>query len=90
MHFCCTVDQEGRFSYPWGTQIEPVPRLPRGDPDHLVASNSDLEIDARTHHFGGGESFDLDYAVHALVTIERRAAARSPSDGPSVSRASDW
>jgi Domain of unknown function (DUF222)/HNH endonuclease len=74
-----TVDDEGRFYSPWGAQIEPAPRLPRGDPGQLVASNSDLNIDDRTHHPGGGESFDLDYAVHALVTIKRRAA-RSRGD----------
>jgi hypothetical protein len=70
-----TVDHEGRFHYPWGTEIEPVPRLPRGDPDELVASNSKLAIHEHSYHLSGGESFDLDYAVHALVTIERRAAA---------------
>jgi Domain of unknown function (DUF222)/HNH endonuclease len=69
------VDQEGRFYYPWGTEIPPVPRLPAGDPDELVAANSTLAIDDRSYHLSGSESFDLDYAVLALITIERRAAA---------------
>jgi hypothetical protein len=73
------VDHEGRFYYPWGTQIEPVPSLPRGDPNQLLASNSKLDIDDSTYHLGGGESFDLDYAVLAMVTIARRAA-RSRGD----------
>lgn len=30
------VDAEGRFFYPWGGQIAPVPRLPRGDPAALA------------------------------------------------------
>jgi len=30
------VDEEGRFFFPWGQQIERVPRLPRGDPAGLV------------------------------------------------------
>jgi hypothetical protein len=45
----------------------------------LVSLNSDLDVDDRTHDPGGGESFDLDYAVHAMVTIKRRAA-RSRGD----------
>ena len=70
-----TVDREGRFYYPWGAQIAPVPRLPRGDPDQLVAANGRLAIDDRTYHPGGGERFDLDYALYALIAIQRRSAS---------------
>jgi hypothetical protein len=69
-----TVDHEGRFYYPWGTQVAPVPPLPRGDPGELVASNSRFAIDDRTYDPGGGERFDLDYALYGLIAIERRAA----------------
>jgi hypothetical protein len=78
-----TVDREGRFYYPWGAEIAAVPRLPRGSPDQLVAANSSLAIDERSYHSGGSESFDLDYAVYALITIERRAAGRGdPGQDP--------
>jgi Domain of unknown function (DUF222)/HNH endonuclease len=70
-----TVDQDGRFYYPWGTQVAPVPPLPRGDPSQLVAANSAVGIDDRTYNLGGGERFDLDYALYALTTIQRRAAS---------------
>jgi len=70
-----TVDREGRFYYPWGAQIAPVPGLPRGDPDQLVAANGRLAIDDRTYHPGGDERFDLDYALHGLITIQRRSAS---------------
>jgi hypothetical protein len=69
-----SVDQQGRFYYPWGTEIASAPRLPRGSPDQLVAANSSLTIDERTYNPGGGESFDLDYALYGLLAIQRRAA----------------
>jgi hypothetical protein len=69
-----TVDDEGRFSYPWGAEIPPVPTLPRGDPERLLASNGNLRIDERTYQLGGGEHFDLDYALYGLIAIQRRAA----------------
>jgi hypothetical protein len=73
-----TVDAEGRFFYPWGTEVVAAPVLPRGDPERLIAANSPA-IDERSFHLSGSESFDLDYAVLAMVTIERRAA-RSRGD----------
>jgi hypothetical protein len=76
-----TVDDEGRFYYPWGTELEHVPRLPRGDPERLLASNGNLRIDERTYQLGGGERFDLDYALHGLIAIQRRAA-QSRGDPP--------
>jgi Domain of unknown function (DUF222)/HNH endonuclease len=76
-----SVDQEGRFYYPWGTEIEQVPRLPRGDPDQLLAANSNLQIDDRTYPLTGSEEFDLDYAVLAMVTIERHAAKSRGAPG---------
>jgi hypothetical protein len=69
-----TVDDEGRFYYPWGAEIPPVPTLPRGDPERLLASNGNLRIDERTYQLGGGEHFDLDYALYGLIAIQRRAA----------------
>jgi hypothetical protein len=75
-----TVDRQGRFFYPWGVEIQPAPQLPRGDPDQLVAGNHP-GIDEHSFRLSGSESFDLDYTVLALVTIDRRAA-RSRSDPP--------
>jgi hypothetical protein len=49
--------------------------LPRGDPGQHVASNNKPAIDDRTYHAGGGESFDLDYALYGLTTIQGRAAS---------------
>ena len=65
------VDAEGRFFYPWGGQIVPVPRLPRGDPAALAAR--DLSIDDSTCEPGTGEPLDLAEAVEALLRIEARA-----------------
>ena len=67
------VDQQGRFYYPWGTEIVAAPALPRGDPEQLIAANSPA-LDERSFHLSGSESFDLDYAVLALATVEQRAA----------------
>jgi HNH endonuclease len=68
-----TVDAQGRFYYPCGAEILQVPRLPRGDPERLIAANSP-EIDEHSYQLSGSESFDLDYAVLALATIERHTA----------------
>jgi Domain of unknown function (DUF222)/HNH endonuclease len=68
-----TVDAQGRFYYPWGTEILQVPRLPRGDPERLIAANNP-EIDEHSYQLSGSESFDLDYTVLALATIERHTA----------------
>ena len=67
-----TVDPQGRFYSPWGAEIAQVPRLPRGDPEQLIAANNP-EIDEHSYQLSGSESFDLDYAVLALATIERHA-----------------
>jgi hypothetical protein len=75
------VDHDGRFYYPWGTEIERAPRPPRGDPDELVAAHRDLRIDDQSYRLSGSESFDLDYAVLALITIDRHAA-KSRGDPP--------
>ena len=54
----------------------PPSRRPQGgDPGGLAAGNTYLAIDDRTYNLGGGESFDLDYAVYALIALERRAAS---------------
>jgi hypothetical protein len=76
-----TVDEQGRFYYPWGAEIARVPPLPRGDPYELVAANDNAALDERSYHLSGSESFDLDYAVLALATIQRRAA-KSRGDPP--------
>jgi hypothetical protein len=69
-----TVDQQGRFYYPWGVEIVAAPALPRGDAEQLIAAHSNLRIDDRSFHLSGSEEFDLDYAVYAIVNIQRHAA----------------
>ncbi|MGZ4356125.1 MAG: DUF222 domain-containing protein [Gaiellaceae bacterium] len=66
------VDREGRFFYPGGAQITPVPPLPR-DTAALADRNRDLSIDASTCEPGTGERLDLAAAVEELLRKERRA-----------------
>jgi hypothetical protein len=61
------VDGEGRFFYPWGGEIPPVPTLPRGDPQRLA----DPEIDERTCRHGSGEPMDLAATVDRLLAVVR-------------------
>jgi hypothetical protein len=61
------VDREGRFFYPWGGEIPPVPTLPRGDPQRL----DDPEIDDRTCRHGLGERMDLAATVDRLLAAVR-------------------
>jgi Domain of unknown function (DUF222)/HNH endonuclease len=72
-----TVDHEGRFYYPWGAEIEHVPKLPRGDPGRLIAGNNP-EIDEQSYPLTGIDEFDLDYAVYALVTIDAAKSRGHP------------
>lgn len=69
-----TVDREGRFFYPWGVEVVAAPVLPPGDSEQLIAGNNNPQLDEHSFHLSGSEEFDLDYAVLALATIERRAA----------------
>lgn len=68
------VDAEGHFFYPWGVELEPVPRLPRGDPAALTERNRRLAIDARTCEPGLGDRLDPALAVDDMLAIERKAA----------------
>jgi Domain of unknown function (DUF222)/HNH endonuclease len=63
------VDRKMRFHDRWGQQFPAVPRLPRGQPDELVARNRDLGIDAETCEPGTGEPLELAAAVDALLSI---------------------
>ena len=71
------VDHEGRFYYPWGGEISPVPRLPRGDPAELARRNRDVAIDARTCKPGDGDPLDLDLAIDHIYAIQERADRRA-------------
>jgi hypothetical protein len=70
------LDEEGRFFYPWGGEIAPVPPLPPGDPSAVAAGNSHLTIDARTCDTGTGERLNLAASVADLIEIDRRAKPR--------------
>jgi Domain of unknown function (DUF222)/HNH endonuclease len=71
-----SVGQDLRVYDPWGQPLPAVPPLPRGDPDELVAGNSDLLIDAGTCEPGTGDPCDLDDAVYALLSISTRRVRR--------------
>jgi hypothetical protein len=71
------VDADGRFSYPWGGELEPVPRLPSGHLDDLLERNRPLSIDRDTCATGTGERLDLAYVVDVMFEIDRSAARRS-------------
>jgi hypothetical protein len=72
-----TVDGDGRFFFPWGGELETVPRLPRGHPDDLVERNRPLPIDHDTCANGTGERLDLAYVVDVMFEIDRSASRRA-------------
>jgi 5-methylcytosine-specific restriction endonuclease McrA len=63
------VDREGRFFYPWGGKIAPVPSLPRGDPQELLERNRRLAIDADTCEGGTGQRMDFASVVDAMLAV---------------------
>ena len=71
-----TVGRDGRFFYPWGGELEAVPRLPRGRPGDLLEHNRRLSIDHDTCATGTGERLDLAYAVDVMFEIDRWAGRR--------------
>lgn len=71
------VDHEGRFFYPWGQEVIPAPRLPRGDPADWLEGHADLSIDASTCEHGLGEPLDLAAAVDAMLEIDKWASRRA-------------
>jgi hypothetical protein len=73
------VDRQRRFYYPWGQPFPPVPRLPPGHLNDLLARNRELGIDAETCEPGTGEDFDLPAAVEALLTISDYSATLATS-----------
>ena len=72
-----TVDQDGRFLYPWGGELEAVPRLPRGRANDLLERNRAFSISRDTCAAGTGERLELAYAVDMMFEIDRRASNRS-------------
>jgi hypothetical protein len=73
------VDRRMRFHDPWGRPFPAVPRLPRGQPDELVARHRDLGIDAETCEPGTGEALELADAVDALLSISADSVALATS-----------
>jgi 5-methylcytosine-specific restriction endonuclease McrA len=75
-----TVDGDGRFYYPWGSEVARAPRLPRGDPAELARRNRRLAVDATTCKPGLGETLHLDLAIDHMCAIDERAErARAPA-----------
>jgi hypothetical protein len=62
-----------------GQPFPPVPRLPPGHLNDLLARNRELGIDAETCEPGTGEDFDLPAAVEALLTISDYSATLATS-----------
>ncbi len=73
------IDRHGRFHDPRGQPLPAVPRLPRGHPDGLLASNRGLAIDADTLQPGTGDPLHPADAVDALLSISPYGAALATS-----------
>ena len=63
------LDRRGRFTNLWGESLPAVPRLPRGQPDVLLARQNELGIDEDTSQCGDGHPVALGDAVDALLAI---------------------
>jgi HNH endonuclease len=68
------VDLDGRFFYPWGGEIEAVPRLPRGQLEELTERTRARAIDDRTCDHGTGERMDLAATVDYLLRLEQHTS----------------
>jgi hypothetical protein len=59
-----------------------VRNLPRGDPKALAVRNRGLGIGPRTFQPAMPGPFDLDGAVDAMISLQRRTASRSLCAAP--------